>query len=345
MSLFPITLIHIQVWPTLLLRSISCLFWAVIYHPQPDNAVAERLMDRIQLTLDRLTTIHPNSGFIGKGDFNQLEVTPLLYDRRYRQIMHEPTRGTCTLDKIISNVSQFYNNMNILIVTDWTIWPWDITLAARTLLWQPGHYSGSPDITLAAETLQSNICAMVTFQKHLFLWWRWKRLLPHQYWSSRIHWKFTFYRCVSSFLTPPHKVNVHLAITGKVSMTFCDLLAKMCNNLYFRICFLLTCSTFLTIPTQPSPYGQLPAELLRLPLTTVSAHWSSLTDRCIFNLNLNSTVYLNREHWFTLPTLLGEQTKKPTPPYVPNDTRMWHHDTETRPKGWNTYTAKDSNRT
>lgn len=92
-------------------------------------------------------------------------------------------------------------------------------------------------------------------------------------------------------------------------MTFCDLLAKMCNNLDFRICFLLTCSTILTIATLPSPYGQLSAEL-RLQLTTVSAQWSSLTDRCIFNLNFNRAVYLNREHSLTMDPSLCSYSRE-----------------------------------
>lgn len=129
----------IQVRPTRLPRSISCLFCVVIYYPQPDNAVAERLMDHIQSSLDLLTTSHTNAGFIVMGDFNQLDVTPLLYDQRYKQIVHQPTRGTRTLDKIISNISPFYDKLTCCHRLD--------NLTMRHLLWQPKHYRATPNLT------------------------------------------------------------------------------------------------------------------------------------------------------------------------------------------------------
>ena len=58
---------------TRLPRSVSCIICAVIYYPQPDNMVAERLITHIQTATDSLKTAHPDAGFILMGDFNKLE--------------------------------------------------------------------------------------------------------------------------------------------------------------------------------------------------------------------------------------------------------------------------------
>ena len=106
--------VWIQLHPNRLPRSISCLFCAVIYYPQPDRELEIRLTEHIISTIDSLTTTYPDASFVILGDFNQLDTAPILTDRRFQQIVGSPTRGEHILDKIITNVgADLYSNVQI----------------------------------------------------------------------------------------------------------------------------------------------------------------------------------------------------------------------------------------
>lgn len=105
--------VWIKLRPQRLPRSITCIFCAVIYYPQPDHSVETQLTEHIITTMDELSTDHPDAGFVILGDFNQLNTDPLLTDQRYRQIVDRPTRGEHILDKIITNISSWYADVQI----------------------------------------------------------------------------------------------------------------------------------------------------------------------------------------------------------------------------------------
>ena len=53
---------------------------------------------------------HPNSGILLLGDFNGLNVANLKSSFNLKQIVKFPTRGQNTLDFILTNLQDFYNN-------------------------------------------------------------------------------------------------------------------------------------------------------------------------------------------------------------------------------------------
>ena len=60
--------------------------------------------------LSSLTTIeglYPGCGILLTGDFNQLNISRIITQFKLKQLVHVPTRGDCTLDLIITNMTQF----------------------------------------------------------------------------------------------------------------------------------------------------------------------------------------------------------------------------------------------
>ena len=97
-----------QARPYRLPRSVSCIFCAVAYFPHPDSEVEEAMIDHMLSTIDHLSVSNPQAGFVILGDFNQLNINPLIADQNFRQVVDQPTRGNNVLDKIITNVSDKY---------------------------------------------------------------------------------------------------------------------------------------------------------------------------------------------------------------------------------------------
>jgi len=89
-------------------RSMSHLLIGVIYHP-PDAIFAASRATNCHLleTIDTVMKRHPQSGVMLLGDFNHLYDSPLR-DFPLKQTVMAATRGTSTLDKIYSNVSDWY---------------------------------------------------------------------------------------------------------------------------------------------------------------------------------------------------------------------------------------------
>ena len=71
----------------------------MIYYPQPNIDIATQLLDHITAVIDQMSTKHPHAAFVILGDFNQLDISPLLYDSCYKQIVKKPTRAENILDK------------------------------------------------------------------------------------------------------------------------------------------------------------------------------------------------------------------------------------------------------
>ena len=81
---------------------------SVVYYP-PNSPVADRLLAHLHETIDTILTNDQFAGIVIMGDFNQLDLTQLLVDPQFRQVVTQPTREDKTLDKIISNVANQYS--------------------------------------------------------------------------------------------------------------------------------------------------------------------------------------------------------------------------------------------
>ena len=94
--------------PARLPRGISSIVIGTVYHPPNanDSAMLTYLMD----CLSSVESKHPNSGILLLGDFNGLNVANLKSSFNLKQIVKFPTRGQNTLDFILTNLQDFYNN-------------------------------------------------------------------------------------------------------------------------------------------------------------------------------------------------------------------------------------------
>lgn len=92
-------------------RSVSHIAVGVIYHP-PDAASSPMLNHLIEC-IDRIRQLHPSAGIAILGDFNSLHDKPLR-DYPMQQVVAGATRGKRTLDKIFTNISQWYAEPTIM---------------------------------------------------------------------------------------------------------------------------------------------------------------------------------------------------------------------------------------
>ena len=73
------------------------------------------LIDHIAVTLQSLLGIHPNAGVIISGDRNNIDIPVLLsIDPSLRQTVRHNTRGDRILDVIVTNLSKFFNEPEII---------------------------------------------------------------------------------------------------------------------------------------------------------------------------------------------------------------------------------------
>ena len=94
--------------PRRLPRELSQLIVAVVYYP-PNSPDGDKLIDHIQDTVDDLLTRYPEAGIAIVGDFNQLNIDPLIQDRTFKQVVTKPTRENAILDMIITNFRDRYS--------------------------------------------------------------------------------------------------------------------------------------------------------------------------------------------------------------------------------------------
>jgi len=92
-------------------RQLSHVAVGAIYHPP--NADGRTMIDYIVQCLDTITRDHPNAGVVLLGDFNKLRDNALLA-YPLRQVVRSPTRGSAILDKVYTNISEWYERPFIL---------------------------------------------------------------------------------------------------------------------------------------------------------------------------------------------------------------------------------------
>ena len=92
-------------------RWLSHIIIAVIYHPPNGNS--HEMTEHITNCADEITRAHPNACILVVGDFNRLRDGPL---RNYplRQVVRGGTRKDSVLDKIYTNIPDWYNSPLII---------------------------------------------------------------------------------------------------------------------------------------------------------------------------------------------------------------------------------------
>ena len=98
--------VWVKLRPPLLPRSITCLYYCAIYSP-PNDPNADLLISHLVETIDTLNTNYPDAGIVIAGDMNHLDTSELTTGQ-FTQVVDSPTRGSATLDKIITNISSQY---------------------------------------------------------------------------------------------------------------------------------------------------------------------------------------------------------------------------------------------
>ena len=96
-----------KITPNRLPRGYSCLIIGTVYHPPPP-AKDEPLLDYMMDSLSRIESDIPGAGIILAGDWNRANVSPVIKHFRLTQVVHFPTRGDRTLDKVLTNLTEHY---------------------------------------------------------------------------------------------------------------------------------------------------------------------------------------------------------------------------------------------
>lgn len=88
-------------------RGFNNLVIGCVYHPP--NADGPAMQDYLSNSLSTLESRFSNCGFIILGDFNKLNVSRLKHNYNLRQLVSFPTRGQNTLDLVLTNLYEFYD--------------------------------------------------------------------------------------------------------------------------------------------------------------------------------------------------------------------------------------------
>lgn len=92
-------------------REVTHLLIGAVYHPPKANNF--KMLDYLVTSMDEFTRAHPYTGILLLGDFNQLPDSQLK-SFPLQQIVTCPTRGNSILDKIYTNVTDWYQTPIIL---------------------------------------------------------------------------------------------------------------------------------------------------------------------------------------------------------------------------------------
>ena len=88
-------------------RNISIIIIGVIYHPPPpakDGPIIAHITRSLEFLLQR----YPAAGVLLLGDFNKMRTSRVTGSFHLKQIVDKPTRKGAILDKILTNMADFY---------------------------------------------------------------------------------------------------------------------------------------------------------------------------------------------------------------------------------------------
>ncbi|XP_022780073.1 uncharacterized protein LOC111321455 [Stylophora pistillata] len=94
--------------PFRLPRECNSIVVGTLYHPP--SASDPAIMEYLIKCLSTIKSCYPNCGILIAGDFDRLQITRLRNNFQLKQIVHFPTRGRTTLDLILANISEYYQD-------------------------------------------------------------------------------------------------------------------------------------------------------------------------------------------------------------------------------------------
>ena len=107
--------IWLWIRPPCLPRPLTGIILCVVYNPPDRSAQELRDLDEYLVnTTNSLRNKYPDCGLAILGDFNNFGAPKLLSGHNLKQVVHLPTRGSATLDLIITNLQTLYDIPRIL---------------------------------------------------------------------------------------------------------------------------------------------------------------------------------------------------------------------------------------
>ncbi|CAH1270941.1 ASTN2 [Branchiostoma lanceolatum] len=103
----------LRVRPKWLPRSVPVLFLGIVYHPPRNNdkAGSDNMLQHLINSCESLYRKQPHAGLLLCGDFNNLPLQRLVTVHPHlKQVVKQATRGSVTLDMILTNLAQHYND-------------------------------------------------------------------------------------------------------------------------------------------------------------------------------------------------------------------------------------------
>ncbi len=101
--------------PTRMRRPYSCIVTAGIYFPPSKSAnEAKEFTEYITKCLDSILKERPSAAIVVTGDFNHLNPSQICQRFNLRKTVLAPTRGSNTLDQLLTNMSKLYNKVQHL---------------------------------------------------------------------------------------------------------------------------------------------------------------------------------------------------------------------------------------
>ena len=103
-------ILWVQLQPYRLLRGFSSLIVAALYHPHWSGTENDSVRDHLFPSLSLAESKYPNCALIVAGDFNRLDVDSIKKHFRLKQIVKKPTRKNATLDLVMTNLHDYYDD-------------------------------------------------------------------------------------------------------------------------------------------------------------------------------------------------------------------------------------------
>ena len=88
-------------------RGYNNLVIGTVYHPPSADNLA--MLNYLMNCLSTLESLFSNCAFIILGDFNRLNISQLKSNYGLRQLVNFPTRGRNTLDLVLTNLHEYYD--------------------------------------------------------------------------------------------------------------------------------------------------------------------------------------------------------------------------------------------
>ncbi|PFX15723.1 hypothetical protein AWC38_SpisGene20057 [Stylophora pistillata] len=101
-------MLWVKLRPFCLPRGCNFIVVGTLYHPP--SASDPAIMEYLIKCLSTIESYYPNCGILLAGDFNRLQITRLRNNFQLKQMVHFPTRGRRTLDLVLTNISEYYQD-------------------------------------------------------------------------------------------------------------------------------------------------------------------------------------------------------------------------------------------